>query len=470
MKKVSLLLPAAAVLASVLSASPATSATKHNKHSSTEKLLFSASSHEVEVSAGSGKMIQFRSAVTDLYMADPKIADVKPAGSNTAFIMGIGAGKTTLVATDTRGRPIEQFRIEVTPSVAELGSVQAEIRQTLKRSVVEVVPSPAGATIKGNVETAEDAEKAVSILRRALPTTASIDNQLHVQDAVQVTLRVRVVEMSRTLTRDLGFNWENLGGDLGAFAKIGLSGAAGLANAASGTSGTAELAMALKNTNVTAVIDAMAEDQLVRLLAEPNLTAISGQPASFLVGGEFPIPITQQLGQTSVQFKPYGISLDFVPTVLSSGQISLKVRPEVSALTTQGAVSFNQNGSSLTIPAISVRRAETTVELASGQSFAIAGLLQDDVTQNDQGTPFLGDIPYLGALFRSDSFKRHQTELVILVTPYIVRPVSQPAVLQTPDAHYRPPGDLDRILRLRQNAVRSRSIAPIPGDAGFIVE
>lgn len=429
-----------------------------------------AEGHTVTVEAGAGKMVQFRSSVTDLYIADPKIADVKPAGDDGAFVMGIGAGETTLVATDDKGHPIEQYRVSVLPSAAELGSVQAEISRTLKKHTISVVPSPAGARLDGEVDTASEADTAVNIVRHYLPESAHVDNQLHVRDSVQVTLRVRVVEMARTLTRDLGFNWENLGGDLGAFAKIGLSGAAGLADAASGSSGTAQLAIALHNTNLQAVIDAMAEDQLVRLLAEPNLTAISGQPASFLVGGEFPIPITQQLGQTSVQFKPYGISLDFVPTVLSSGRISLKVRPEVSALTTQGAVSFSENGTSLTIPAISVRRAETTVELGSGQSFAIAGLLQDDVSQNDQGTPFLSDIPYLGALFKSDSFKRHQTELVIIVTPYIVRPVDDPTLLKTPDVHYRPPGDLDRILRLRQNADRGKAEDAIPGDAGFVVE
>lgn len=394
--------------------------------------------HEVSIEAGTGKMLQFHASVMDIYIADPKIADVKPAGNSGAFVMGIGVGETTLVATDSRGRPTEQYHISVIPSAAELGPVQSEINQTLKTYKVSVVPTPAGARLEGEVHTAAEAETAVDIVRHALPASARVDNQLRVADSIQVTLRVRVVEMARSMTRDLGFNWENLGGDLGAFARIGLSGAAGLADAASGSSGTAQLAMALHNTNLEAVVDAMVEDQLVRLLAEPNLTAISGQPASFLVGGEFPIPITQQLGQTSVQFKPYGISLDFVPTVLTSGQISLKVRPEVSALTSQGAVSFKENGSSLTIPAISVRRAETTVELGSGQSFAIAGLLQDDVTQNDQGTPFLGDIPYLGALFRSDSFKRHQTELVILVTPYIVRPVDNPKLLQTPDMHYRP--------------------------------
>ena len=189
----------------------------------------------------------------------------------------------------------------------------------------------------------------------------------------------------------------------------------------------------------------------MHVLAEPNLTALSGETASFLVGGEFPIPVAQEQGVISVEFKQYGISLAFVPTVMNDGRINMRVRPEVSQLTNQGAVQLSSGNSSITIPALQVRRADTTVELGSGQSFAIAGLLSDSVTQTGTGVPFLGDVPILGALFRSDSFLRAQTELVILVTPFIVRPVSDSAALRVPGEGWKPPNDIERILLLRQS-------------------
>jgi pilus assembly protein CpaC len=214
------------------------------------------------------------------------------------------------------------------------------------------------------------------------------------------------------------------------------------------------------------------------VLAEPNLTTISGQPASFLVGGEFPIPVatTQASGSNagtfSIDFKQYGISLAFVPTVLSHDRISLHVRPEVSQLDkANGVTSFINSNVAISIPALTVRRADTTVELGSGQSFAIAGLLSDQTTQITQATPGLGDIPILGSLFRSDSFMKQETELVIVVTPYIVRPVSDPNALHLSTDIFREPNDLERILELRQIGHGSyKNYRPMPAQAGFMVE
>lgn len=198
---------------------------------------------------------------------------------------------------------------------------------------------------------------------------------------------------------------------------------------------------------------------------------MSGQTASFLAGGEFPIPVAQGLNQVTVQFKQFGVSLAFQPTVLSDERINLHVRPEVSQLSSQGAVTLSAANNSISIPALTVRRAETSVELGSGQSFAIAGLLQDSITQGDSALPFLGEVPVLGALFRSNSFRRSETELVIVVTPYISRPSSNPAAVRQPGEDYEPPGDLERVLLLRQQA---RSTPPtrvrIPGSAGFVVQ
>ena len=162
----------------------------------------------------------------------------------------------------------------------------------------------------------------------------------------------------------------------------------------------------------------------MHLLAEPNLTTMSGEPASFLVGGEFPIPISQQNNAITVVFKQYGVNLSFVPTVMSDGRINIHVRPEVSQLTNQGAVQLSSGNNSISVPALTVRRADTTVEVGSGDSFAIAGLLQETVTHGTSAIPLLGELPILGPLFRSDSFQRNESELVIIVTPFIVRPVS----------------------------------------------
>ena len=205
------------------------------------------------------------------------------------------------------------------------------------------------------------------------------------------------------------------------------------------------------------------------MLAQPNLTAMSGETASFLVGGEFPIPVAQ--GGTnsaiSVEFKQYGIGLSFVPTVFSEDRIRLHVRPEVSQLSTVGAVTIN----GITIPSLTVRRADTTIELGSGQSFAIAGLLSDQTNQTGNAIPELGEVPILGALFHSDAFQRQETELVIIVTPYIIRPVSDPAALRLPTDGFRTPNDIERLLLMRQLGRGTPDVAPrVPGQAGFVVQ
>jgi pilus assembly protein CpaC len=210
--------------------------------------------------------------------------------------------------------------------------------------------------------------------------------------------------------------------------------------------------------SINTVLDLLAQDQLITMLAEPNLTARSGETASFLAGGEFPIPISGQNNQITVAFKQYGVSLAFVPTVLSDGRISLHVHPEVSELTNVGSVSlpigtslFGSN--TITIPAITVRRADTTVELGSGQSFAVAGLLSANSSMNARGLPYAGEIPVIGALFKSDLFQRDQSELVIVVTPYIVRPVGSPNQLRLPTDDFVPAGDAGRVLLMRQRAL-----------------
>ncbi len=429
------------------------------------------SQHSVAVEAGSGRVLELSGPAANLFVADPKVAEARPASATTVFVFGIAMGRTTIAAMDAAGHPVGVYDVTVLPSSSQAAQAGAAIGRTQPGAAIHTKAVPDGLELSGHVATPADAERAAAMARSFVGDKQTVNNRLQVGQQTQVLLRVRIVEMSRTLTRDLGLNWQNLGGDLGSWGTIGLATAFPLANLTSGSVAPVVGTLAFKKTSVEAIFDALATDQLVHVLAEPNLTTVSGEPASFLVGGEFPIPVAQQQNTISVEFKQYGISLAFIPTVISGDRINMHIRPEISQLTDQGAVQLTSGNSSIVIPALTVRRADTTVELGSGQSFAIAGLLSDNVTHTGNGVPFLGEIPWIGALFRSDSFQRQETELVILVTPYIVRPVSDPAALRTPAEGWTPPNDLERILLLRQSGgPPSGRATHIGGDAGFIVQ
>ncbi|MGI4945665.1 MAG: type II and III secretion system protein family protein, partial [Janthinobacterium lividum] len=408
------------------------------------------------------------------FAADPKVVEVRPASPTSLFLFGVAPGRTTVAALSASGAPIVQWDVVVQPSGYAAGDARSSINRTIPGAGVTTETRPNGIGVSGEVATPAEADRASRLARAYLSEKGVLDNRLAVSTPTQVNLRVRIIEMSRTLTRELGLNWQALG-NLGRYGVVGLATANGLADLASSAS-TITSRYAKTNgaggfgTDINTTIDALNQDQLIRTLAEPNLTALSGETASFLVGGEFPIPVANTNNTISLEFKQYGISLAFVPTVTSGDRIVLHVRPEVSQLTNQGAVQLGNGNNSISVPGLTVRRADTTVELGSGQSFAIAGLLQDSQKLTGLGLPFLGDVPILGALFRSDSFQQNQTELVIVVTPYIVRPVSNIAAIAQPDDGWRVPNDLERILLLRQSAVGTP--APrvrIPGEAGFVL-
>jgi pilus assembly protein CpaC len=428
-------------------------------------------SASMTIEAGSGRMIQLSGSAANLFVADPKVAEARPASATSLFIFGLAVGHTTIAAMDGAGHSVGVYDVMVLPSSAAAAQAGSAIGRALPAQAIQARASPDGMQITGQVATPADAERAAAMAQSFLGDKQVVANRLQVGEQIQVLLRVRIIEMSRTLTRDLGLNWQNLAGRIGNFATIGLATQFPLADLTSGSTAPVVGFAAFRKTSVEAIVDALAQDQLVHILAEPNLTTVSGEPASFLVGGEFPVPVAQQQNTISVEFKQYGISLAFVPTVLGGDRINMHVRPEISQLTDQGAVQLTAGNSSLVIPALQVRRADTTVELGSGQSFAIAGLLSDSVTHTSNGVPGLGEIPGIGALFRSDSFKRQETEIVILVPPYIVRPVSNAAALHEPSEGWQPPNDLERILLLRQSGRSSVTpITHISGDAGFIVQ
>ena len=427
----------------------------------------------IALEAGSGRTLQLTGSATNVFAADPKVAEVRPASANSIFVFGVGPGHTTIAAINGSGNSVGTYSVDVLPSAAEARSTRRGLDQAMSATPIDVRQNEHGLTLTGQVATPAEAQQATAIARDTIGKDDQIQNRLRLPGSVQVSLRVRIAEMSRTLTRELGINWQSVNA-LGTQAVIGVSGVAPIATLAASASSLSFLSrfnLAGRSATLDTVIEALSQDQLVHMLAEPNLTTVSGEPASFLVGGEFPIPVATNDNNITIDFKQYGISLAFVPTVLSDGQISLHVRPEVSQLTDQGAVSLTEANSTIKIPALTVRRADTTIELGSGQSFAIAGLLQDSTSVTGLGLPGLGDIPILGALFRSDSFQRNQSELVIVVTPYIVKPVSDPQALHLPTDGWRAPNDLERILLLRQTA-RNGTAQPVhvPGDSGFIVE
>ena len=433
----------------------------------------------ITLQAGSGQVIHLHEGAANVFTADPKVAEVRPASANSLFVFGVAPGTTTVAALTASGDAIAQYQV----SVVQSGFDAAQARNAISRGAggtgVVTRPTETGVSLSGRLGTPSEAERAVAAAKGALPADAKIDNNTVVNGSIQVGLHVRIAEMTRTLTRARGVNWTAVAG-LGKDAAFGLAKAAtnnALAPTAGVTASSASVGIGRSGVagspyNLEAAIDALSQDQLVHVLAEPNLTTMSGQPASFLVGGEFPIPIATDNNTISIQFKQYGISLAFVPTVVGPDRISLHVRPEVSQLDkANGVTSILNSTTSISIPALTVRRADTTVELGSGQSFAIAGLLSDQTTQITQATPGLGELPILGALFRSDSFQRQETELVIVVTPYIVRPISDPSALHLPTDGYHPPNDFERILEARQLGRGTyQAFRRMPADAGFIIE
>jgi pilus assembly protein CpaC len=425
---------------------------------------------QLVIEAGSGKVIRTTKPIANLFAADPKIAEVRPASPTSVFIFGVALGRTTVAAFDETGAMIAQYDVVVQPSTFAAGEAERRIQAVLPNSNVEFEPSPNGIAVTGKVGTPEEAERAASIAKSYLSKDQTLDDRIAVSSSLQVNLRVRIAEIQRNITRQLGINWSALG-KLGRWALGG-----SLTDAVSLTGVLPNQVGANYNgTSFNAILDLLAADGLITILAEPNLTARSGETASFLAGGEFPVPVSAASGSSAtitVAFKQYGVSLAFVPTILSPDRISMRVRPEVSELTNTGSVSVPiTSTASVTIPALTVRRAETTVELGSGQSFAIAGLLQDSVNSNVEGLPYLGELPVLGPLFKSDLFQHNESELVIVVTPYIVRPVNLVNSVRVPTDGFLPANDFDRAVLLRQRA-RGGPVASEPsalGDAGFLL-
>ena len=430
----------------------------------------------LNLEVGDGQVVSLSAPVANVFVANPKVADARPASPTSLFVFAVGAGRTVVAALDAAGHPVAIVRVSVRPSGFAAQQAMEALARLLPGARVEIAQEANGLLLTGTVATPADAARAVAVAQGYVPAGETVDNQIAVRSSTQVTLQVRIVQMSRSISNNLGINWSALG-TIGSIAKLPFLNLAanGLAAVPCVAGVPLELSVACQGLNVAGTIDALAQDGLVRILAEPNLTVMSGKKASFLVGGEFPVPIPAgTTGGVSITYKNFGVSLNFRPTVFSDGRISIHVAPEVSEISDANAVTIPAGqGSNATfvIPSLTVSRAETTVQLGSGQSFAIGGLLQDSINDGAAGVPNVSNIPILGALFRNDNFNRQQTELVIIVTPLIVRPVDNPAALHVPAEHFKAPSDFDRLLHMRQIETKDPSLPRhVPGEAGFIVQ
>ena len=419
----------------------------------------------IEIEVNKGALVRLPEPASAVFVANPEFADISVKSPTLVYVMAKRTGETSLFALDSTDSVLANVNLMVTHNVSALS---ASLRSVMPDTAIEARSVPGGLMLAGLVNSATEAEEARRIAARFLAENEVVVNQIEVIGPNQVNLQVRIAEVSRDVLKRLGFNFDVLA-DVGAFSFGLASGRQFLNTARTVVSGLPDTGLAQANyitdsLDVAGVVDALETEGLISLLAEPNLTALTGETASFLAGGEFPVPVVDDDGEISVTFKPFGVSLAFTPTILNASRISLKVLPEVSALSSSGAV--NVNG--LNIPALTTRRANTTVELGSGQSFAIAGLLQADSNQNVNEFPGLADIPILGALFRSTEFNRQETELVIIVTPYLVRPVSTNALLSPTDG-FEIPDDFDRVVKgetQRRKAVPTERTAQTPDYSG----
>jgi pilus assembly protein CpaC len=416
---------------------------------------------DIVLSIGRGQLVTVPGNMADIFVSNEAVADVQVKSQRQLYVFGKAGGQTTVYASNASGDIIWSANIRVG---SNLDSIEQMLTLAMPEANIQVATMGSNTVLlTGTVAAPEDAAEAERLAAAFLGEGANVVSRLRMATPLQVNLRVRFAEVSRSLVRQLGVNLTTIDGT-GGF-QLGVSrgrnitsthnvlgGPLGMGSQVStcvtlNPNGTC--AVALPGTAVTpaqglgtiagmgrflgldllGALDAGETVGLVTTLSEPNLTALSGETAQFLAGGEFPIPLSQGLGTTTIEYKNYGVSLAYTPTVLANGRISIRVRPEVSELSSQGAVTVNN----FTIPALTVRRAETTVELGSGQSFMIAGLMSNNAANTIDKIPGAGDVPILGALFRSTEFRKNQTELVIVVTPYLVRPVSDSDIVLPTD-------------------------------------
>jgi pilus assembly protein CpaC len=410
----------------------------------------------LNLTIGGGELVTLDQPATTVFVANPQVADVQIAGPQSIFVFGVATGQTSFFALDAEGNPLARREIAVTHDLAGL---RRALAARFSGNRIELTSAPNAIIVEGIVASPDVADAIAQTVGGVLGDGERLINRMQIAAPVQVNLRVRVAEVSRNVEERLGFNILSLF-NLGDFAFRLATGGVIPAFIPPNSTGILTGSYTRNDFSINAAIDALSEEGLARTLAEPNLTAISGETASFSAGGEFPIPVGQEDGVITIEFKPFGVILDFTPTVIDTNRINLRVRPEVSDITNVGAITIND----LEIPALSVRRVETTVEMASGQSLVIGGLLRQSLRDVVEKVPGLGDVPVLGSLFSSTSYQNDETELIVTVTPYIVR-ATRPT--DTRPLLARPAGNnaLEALLTAR---VRGAARGRLHGEAGFV--
>ena len=419
-----------------------------------------AGTSNVSVIVGKSLDIRTSANFVNIAVGDPDVADVNPLTDRSLSILGKKIGTTRVTIYDEQKRLVGIYDVEVTYDVSRLIN---ELRRRFPQARLRASAVNGRIMLGGEVPDAVTLDQAVTIARQFGP---DIINAVSVMSPQQVMLEVRFIEISRTAGRDLGVQWNRFGEQ--SIANIGsrqpASGLPLIASTSAGVlSGGSPFGFMIgrivaSGVTTDVLINALETKGIARSLAEPNLVALSGDTASFLAGGEYPIPVAGTLGQITVDYKKYGVGLAFTPTVLSHGLINMKIEPEVSAIDTTRNVAL---AAGVSVPALTVRRASTTVELRDGQSFVIGGLLQNNGQNQLEQMPWLGSVPVLGTLFSSKSYQRNETDLAIIVTPRIVRPARPGDPIKAPTDDTRPPNDVDFFLmgktELDRNDLRPRN-------------
>lgn len=440
----------------------------------------------IQIEINKGQMIKLSSAAASVVVSDPTTADVQVVSPTLLFVHGKKVGDTSIYVVDNADTQIYSATVSVTHNLSKLRSAMKRISP---QSNVVVRTVDGGIMLDGNASSVEEAENLRSIAAAFIGEKEKMVNMIKSAGSDQVALKVKIVEMQRNDLKRLGINLQTVltpggmtlqllrGADIEIDTDGKLNGSVtevdrgGLLDRGGNTS--SQILTRFDGGKVTNVIDALEIQGLVSILAEPTLTTTSGKNASFLAGGEFPIPVKGSDGSITVQYKPFGVGLNFTPTVLSRERISIDVAPEVSSISFDNPIEVD----GIKNPILLTRKAQSTVELGSGDTFMLAGLLKNEGSNNVNKFPGLGDLPVIGALFRSTEFQNNQTELVILVTPYLVHPISNPKAVQTPLDGYVPPTDLQRLLYgslyQQQPATDKKIEKDMPdlhGKGGFIYE
>lgn len=444
------------------------------------EIMETGAARHVQLPSSKARIVKLPADVRDVLVADPNIADVVLRTPRMVYLLGRETGATNAFFFDAKGNEVLRLEIHVD---LDTTSVQQAMSQLLPDTNVKVTAVNRNLFLSGSVRSPAMSENARQIARRFVVGDENVVNLLSVVEDQQVLLQVRIAEVSRTVLKELGITFQDQLGARGntrnsaanAFTTITSTNFANRLATFAGSLASPFLSNSFafdRGTGdvLTLTINALERNGLIKTLAEPNLTAVSGETAKFLAGGEFPIPVAADNGQIAIEFRPFGIGLNFTPMVLNAGRISMRIATEVSALSQSGAITL----ASISVPALTVRRAESTVELPSGGSLIIAGLIQDDFAATIAGIPGFKDLPILGQFFRSNNLTRQETELVIAVTAYLVRPVERQA-LMLPTEGLPPPSDYDLYALGRLHGIYAKPGSPtaptaLKGPIGYILE